>query len=434
VSENFEAIRGALSMIGVANKTATASNVVPTAKTRGALDYLVSSTLDDLMNPALDVREISESLFNWSGSPKATKSVMKAFGDALQVPGKYSHAVELAAYVAALAPLLEPDRLARLFGAINEVSTAFAPARYTLQLANKLEWILKPYPEERREKLAYSLWVEAHTGRWWDLTAGVDVAAGGEAPEPLPEDELLTLFESMKLPWTPETAEQFARIPETDAIRDTLAAYNNALLRDKMVDPDTAVLASHIPWLKPMERPESPVGGLLETMRDIHNELQYELPKKPQTFSSLFPDIKLYGGTQFPFPNSVLLASGRLLVDNVSMEVVKDATQLADNRTYMGNCTWSYKGRMEKGEYVLFRLHNGGEIYNASMTLYKNRWAVGEVNARFNRGNVPNKVRDAFARFVAAVPEVKADNELTKNRENYQKIQDFKNRKYRYKI
>lgn len=434
MGDNLTAVQNALAFLGASNPTKKVSNAVPTAKTRAALDLLAGSTPEQLTIDRIDLRQLTEDLFNWGETPKASKTLMRGLSTALNTPDKYSHAVELTAYIAALAPLLEPDRLTRLFTAINEVETAYAPSRYTMQLSRRLSQLFSRYPQERIEKLAYSLWVEAHKGRWWDLTAGAQPVAVDEQETKITGKELLDRYTSGNIAWTPNIAKLFKQIPENDLVRETLEQYNNDLLREKAVDPDIALLASYITWLTPDERPESPVGSLIDTLNTIVQELEYKLPEKPKKFSELFPDIKLYGGAQFPFPNSIMFTEGKELVPGVRLEVVNNATQLADNRTYMGNCTWSYKNRMEKGEYVLYRVHNNDEIYNGSLILNKDRWRLGELNSRFNRGQVPNNIRTAFERFIAALPPVKVDNELTANKEQFQKLKNLQARKYRYRI
>lgn len=435
MTENLTAVRNALSFLGSTSAVKTASNVVPTSKTRSALDLLASSSSDQLRDHEINLRELSNDLFNWSGKARSNKNVMRALNTALQTEGKYSHAVEITAYVAALAPFLEADRLARIFGAMNEVSTAFAPAKYTLQLSRKIGWLLERYPEERREKLAYSLWVEAHQGRWWDITAG-RAPAGAVDAEPVEFESLIESFMEFKLPWTPANAEHFSQIAEDDRIREALKKYNDFLMKEKIMDPDVALYASMLPWLSPSERPESPVGSLLDTIKEIVDTVDYDLPEKPKKFADLFPDIKLYGGNEFPFPYSVLDTDSRNLIPNVRMELVRNATVLADNRTYMGNCTWSYKNRMEKGEYALYRLHHDGEIYNAAMTLNGNakRWSMGEINSRFNRGQVPHKVAEAFKGFVNKMPQVTADTDYLKDKERQDKLEKLKTHKYKFKI
>jgi len=441
MSVQLDAIRGALNLLGTqAPDTATAkkSNAVPTALTRAALELLAASNPEKLLATQADMKKISSDLFDWSGSPKSTKMVMRGLITALNTKDKYSQAVELTAYIAALAPLLEPDRLARMFTAINEVETAYAPAKYTIQLSHKLKRLLGRYPEERREKLAYSLWVQAHTGRWWDLTAGQpnpDAAQADAANDnQMTLTELLTLFEERHLPWTPATAARISQIKKTDVVLETLASYNSDLIHEKIVDPDTAVLSSHIPWLEPLQRPESPIGSLLDTLDDIITTIEYDMPEKPKSFADLFPDINLYGNTNFPFPTSILMTDGKQLTPAARLEVVQNATTLADNRTFMGNCTWSYKSRMESGNYVLYRIHHNGEIYNGSLVLNGNKWRLGELNSRFNRSQVPTPIREAFNKFITVLPAPTTDNELTRRKEAHEKVKAFRNVKYRYKL
>lgn len=445
-----KAISSALTLLAEARKTenpngenSSASDVktgvLPTAKTRSALDLLTNSSLDYLLSNEVNLRELAQNLFNWSETPKATKNVMRELNVALQTPEKYAHAIELTAYIVALVPLLEPDRLARLFNAIKEVDTCYAPARYTLQLSSKLSQLLNKYPEDRREKLAYSLWVEAHQGRWWDLTAGetnqpVAPAVNEVEVEEISDEDFIKLFMERNLVWSTHIAAQARKIAYDVRIVETLDGYNNDLLDGKHVDPDLAVIASNISWLEPLQRPESPIGHFVDTLLNLVNQLDYVLPEKPKTFSEMFPNIRMYGGATFPFPNSILSQNGRVLNNSIRLELVSNATALADNRTEMGNCTYSYKGRMEKGEYVLFRVHSGGHVYNGSLILTGNerRWRLGELNSRFNRGNVPANVRATFEEFIRTLPPVAVDNEILKQIEQYKQMQRIKTHKYKY--
>jgi hypothetical protein len=442
MSDSLFAIRNALSLVGVEqNKEVKSANLLPTAKARAAIDLLANSSPEKMIEHQVNLRDVAAGLFNWSGQTRTTKNVIRALNTALTTEGKYHHAVELAAYIAALAPLLEPDRLARLFTAMNEVETAYAPARYTLQLSHKLGKILSSFNDERREKLAYSLWVESHKGRWWDLTTGIVNPQLEDADnfvfaenELLPEKDLIEAFSKFSLTFNPANVHQISRLKENNDIREALTNYNNALLKGKVVDPDIALLASHIKWLEIDERPESPVGSLIDNLITLKNEIEFDFPEKPKSFSALFPNITFYGGANFPFPNSILSTDGKDLANVAKLEVVKTATDLAANRTYMGNCTWSYKNRMEDGKYVLYRVHRNGEIYNGSLTLVNNRWRLGEINSRFNRGAVPADIRAAFSKFIDGLPAMQADNEMTKSIENYNRLKAYKQKKYRYSI
>lgn len=438
MSVQFDAVKGALSLLGKGttedNKNSAA---VPTARTRAALDLLASSTPESLIAKEVDLRQLTRDLFDWSDKPRATKNLMRAVAEALNTPNKYSHAVELTAYLVALAPALEPDRLVRIYGALAEVNTAYAPAKYTLQLSHKLSRLLRPFPEERQEKLAYSLWIQAHKGRWWDLTSGGrdDAVAVDEAPVQETDAELIAKLREFELPWSPAVAVRFRDMPKNPLILEILEDYNSAYLKEKVLDPDIALISSSIPWLTPTQRTESPVGSLLDTLDSIVKAIDYTFPEKPKTFSELFPDIRLYDNTRFPFPDSILRQEGKMIdANSARLEVVRDSVILAENRDYMGNCTWSYKSRMEKGEYVLFRIHKGGEVYNGSMMIRSGRWGLGELNSRFNRGNVPTGLRNAFSAFIGTLPAPVPDNNVTKQVEANKKLAALHNRKYKYRV
>lgn len=412
VSQNTLAVKAAMSLLGAGSKTDRTVQVVPTAKTRAALDYLAGSSLEELTSQNVNLREVASDLFNWHESgPKATKTVIRALNEALTVPGKYAHAVELVGFLAAAAPHLEPDRIARLFTVVTEVDTAFAPTRYTLQFHARIGKVFNRYSSERAEKLFRSLWVQSHTGRWWDLTAGRLPDVGEIEPVDIDltnMDAVVKGYVEGSVPWSPVVADVFRTIPETyqEPILNFLRAYRHDWSLDKPMDPDIALLASYIPWLESDERLESPVSGLLDLLIQYTELIEgFTFPDKPKQFTDLFPNILLYEANVFPFFPSVLKYEKHILTTDSYMEIVQNTHQLQENRDYMGNCTWSYKNRMEKGEYVLFRIHHKGAVYNASMTLnrQRNTWNVGEVNSRHNRGNVPANIRSAFEALVKEI-------------------------------
>jgi len=431
MSTKADAIRGALSILG--NKTGNTATV-RTAGAKSALDLLADSTLAELIEDQVNLREVAVKLFNWGPEPKATKNVIRALNTALNTPEKYSHAVELTGYLSALSPLLQPDRLVRLFSLVNEVETAFAPNRYTLQLSHKMSRLLSSYSEDRREKLAHSLWVEAHQGRWWDLTAGDGMFANQDQPAALKPTEAKKLFINRTLAWSPDAAAKLSTFARDKEIIEALDEYNDDLAREKPADPDTAVLASNLSWLNPTERPESPIGSLLDTVQELVTELDYELPEKPKKFSELFPNVRMYGGKQFPFTSSVYMRDNVVLVPGVIASIVQDSIRLAENGKYMGNCTWSYKKRMESGSYVLYRITaQNGDIYNGAMTLSGDKWNVSEINSRFNRGQVPQDVRTAFSAFVKAMPPVDQRERETRT-EMYKKLGRMAEKDYQYAV
>lgn len=438
------AVLNAMSLLGSkdkqgVNQPARQANI-PTAKTRNALELLFRSTVDDLRDNQVNMREVASDLFNWSGTAnKATKTVARALTAALNTPGKYAHAVELTSFVAAMAPLLEPDRLARLFGAVNETEAVYAPNMYTLQLSQQISQVFTRYPEQTREKLAYTLWVAAHDGRWWDMTTGVTVINEGEVEQvqdTRSNKELVRDYIKSSVTWTPDIAERFKALPYNEDVLGFIRKYNALYLRGKVLDPDVALLSAYVPWIPLEDRTESPVGILLRELMNIVDTVEdFTLPDRPRTFKNLFPDIRLVVGNGFPFPQEVMATNGHTLTPGCTMEVVSTPAALMDNKDYMGNCTWSYKGRMEEGKYVLYRIHDKGkgEIYNASMIISMSgdrvTWRVGEINSRYNRANVPTVVRDAFSEFTKQVP--------TPSKNYLDAIMDSKSqkaRKMRYKL
>lgn len=442
------AVLGAMSLLGrkpEGNAVKTTSSI-PTARTRSALELLFRSSVDDLRTNQVNIREVASDLFNWNGNTnKATKTVMRALTNALNTPDKYAHAVELTSFVAAMAPMLEPDRLARLFGALDKVDTVYAPNVYTLQLSHQLAELFNRYPEQVRERLAFDLWVTAHEGRWWDLTSGVTIVdraaeEGIEAEETRSPKQLVKDFIKGDVTWSKTIAEKFQKLPYNEDIIGFMRDYNVEYAQGKVLDPDIGLISSYIPWIPLEDRTESPISILLrELMSNLRRIEGFELPDKPKTFKSMFPDIRLIIGDGFPFTPQIMSTNGIMLMNGVRLEVVSTPAALMENRTYMGNCTWSYKHRMEKCEYVLYRIHDTRQghdtIYNASMTIQTNRaniqsWSLGEINSRHNRGQVPTDVRQAFTEFVKAVPVPEARyRELVRDAR-----QNGEGRKLRYKL
>lgn len=401
-TETSLGVNSVLDFLGKTPTTgAPTSTVLPTSKTRSMLNLLSGNTVETLLEKQVNLRTVAEGLFNWSGKNRASKNVIRALNEALNTPGKYHQAVELCGYLAAWSPLMEPDRIARMFKLVDKTDTAFAPAKYTLQLHQKLTKVFKGFNAERQEKLASSLWLQAHTGRWWDLTAG----QGFEIPAANNEGtvnvrEITKLFVAGDLPFSARIAPVLPKVRKTESVREMVADYTLQLDKGKVVDPDIALISSYFPWLEISERPESPIGSLVDTLITVVEQTEWKFPEKPQKFSDLFPNVRFYGADGFPFADNVYLTDG-YSSNEIQFELVKTAASLAENRTYMGNCTWSYKNRMEAGTYVLYRLHYKGHIYNASMvTNNRKGFSVSEVNSRHNRGNVPQAVRDLFNTFV----------------------------------
>lgn len=435
-SEQTQAVKNALTLLGRSTREKKTSAELPTAKSRKALDYLKNVSPDEVINAKdLNIRELTTNLFNWSGVNKTNKPLMKALADNLRRPEKYQQTVELTAFAVALAPFFEPDRLTTLYSTLENVNTVFAPATYTLQLSHKLARIFSEYSEERGIKIARSLWEQSHSGRWWELSA-----EGEATPFPTPDnyslDELINEYVGdQSLLFHPAYAAQLADAPVEDKrILEALEKYNDAFLDGQAMNPDFALYSSYIPWLPLNKRTESPVESLIVSILHAIEGIDYTFPAKPKKFSDLFPSIAfvLKNSNGFPFGSDIMNTNGKELIPGVVLEVVSNVGTLNENRNYMGNCTWSYKDRMERGSYVLWRIHDGNHIYNASMT-YDPRgdtWSFDQINSRFNRRGVPENISKAFRKMVddgfsTTIPVLKARAEHRGATKQYQLKLDF---------
>lgn len=448
-----------------------ATHMLPSARVRAALERLVQyGTVEELDRHSPDMKALAADLFDWSPdqkSTKATKSVAKALGTLLLARdangvSRYPHAVEMVSFAAAAAPLLEPDRLLRLLASAENVETAFAPQRYTMQLASALKTVFGRYPDQRREQLLISLWQQSHAGRWWDITSGIVTVRTGLARRRRDPDEeaqerreaaeaqlrtllageaentaegrdlLVSAMLEGQVPFSDTAARLVGDLPETPELRAKLVGFAEIMNGGESVDPDIAVLASHIGWLRPAERPETPVTWLVKTLiRVITPDPETgvvaleSLPDKPKEFRELFPQVSLSG---FPFPNAIQSLHHKRLDgvqgEPVVIELVHNAAELAENRDYMGNCTWSYKAQMEAGTYALLKLWRGDSCYNAALLYNGGGWRPGEINSRFNAGGVPDDIRAATATLAARLPAMPV---TVADREKH----DLRNIKYR---
>lgn len=407
------------------------NTVLPTARTRNAISMLARSTPQEIAEKEIPLRPLLQDLFNWDGKNHVNKPLIRVFQEALHTPGKYPHTVELTAFLAALAPLLEADQLARLYSLVHTVDSAFAPAKYTLNLHNRLKAVFSGYPQQRIEQLAASLWEQSHAGRWWNLTAGID-AAGEEMhavqyDEKSAEDIFSDIRESFyglsasarrqqeaALDWNPQYHEVFAASPMNREIALLSEEYRDSLLRGDFVHPDIAVYLSALPWLAPDQRPESPVGGLLKYLLLIlkHTENR-KAPKKPRAFSDLFPAIYLQAGAlnAYPMPPQMRrLADGSFA--GYSVRIIRSKAELAENAKFMQNCTLSYDDRLRVGKVVLLEASkNGDDHHNISLNLEGDgTWRLGEVNTRFNRSSdVDSALREELRRQLSSVTPESSD-------------------------
>lgn len=442
------AINNALKLLGRApvgeNKGTTP--VLPTGRTRKALDLLENSTPQKLQDDRVAIKPLLQDLFNWKGGNKVNKPLIRAFGEALNKPGKYPQTVELTAFLAAMAPMLEADQLARMYTVVDKVETAFAPAKYTLQLYNMLNKVFGDFSPERRERLSFSLWEESHQGRWWNLTTGLNMEPN------LPENDLQAItseeiFDSIKkvfyenrsrdlfngenlVDWNPTYQNIFSQTPMSSEIAELSEDYSEKLKAGENVHPDIAVYLSSLPWLAPYQRPESPVGGLLKFLNHVLESIGDDVPKpkKPRTFSELFPNVYLQEGAydKYPiYPHLEILDGKEIGKHRIS--VIKNRVALTENAQYMGNCTASYEGRIKKGKQTMLFSDDGEKQHNILVIMRENgSWALGEVNTRYNRGDNDPQLYQAMQKYVSEMPP--ADDKYM----NYLAFMESDNKSFRY--
>lgn len=420
-SNNTQLLQQAMKMLNRSSEISATTELTPAGKCRNALELLANSTPENISETLPEnMREFTEHIFDWDTSPgeqsKVTRPLIRLVSEILKTSGKYHQAVEGIAFAAAAAPLLDPNSVVELVKESITVDTAFAPERYTLQFSTALQKALGRYNNARRLKLLQSFWKEMHQGRWWDMTAGIRVqnVAGQVEEANVSQQELVPRFLAGNLPYTTKIMKDFTKLSEDARIVQFLEEYLAKFNAGVLVDPDITVFASGLAWLPVNKRPESPGATLVRSLvkwREIAEEhLQDKkvssYPKKPTSFTELFPDIRLVDGDMFPLPLCMYKIDGMQLPQtNHILRLVKNSPELAQNRDYMGNCTWSYRGRMQDGKYALFQILDAGTgkiLYNAAgVSAAGGSWKPGEINSRYNRGNVPHNVRESFKNVVS---------------------------------
>ena len=85
-------------------------------------------------------------------------------------------------------------------------------------------------------------------------------------------------------------------------------------------------------------------------------------------------------------------------------QVCWNADLLKRNANHMGNCTFSYLSRCQQGTTAILRVAYAGTDYNVAVNIAQNGYTLGEINSRFNAGNVPTEVSDAANILVQHLP------------------------------
>lgn len=405
------------------NKKKDEFSVMPTAKTRRALDFLISSTPKDLEDVSL--RDFLQDLFNWDGKNRVNKPLIRAFKDSVIDFQHYPQLVELAGYLTAMSPFLEADHLAQMMELSHTTNTAFAPTVYTMQFHTNFKNAFQGLSQTRIQKIGLSLWEESHNGRWWNMTSGVNnIQENQRSIKPEKIFRSLKKYEDNtameNIIWSPENQANFKAYMKNNLDKD-IAVLSEKFRRDLMmglaVTPDIAIFLSAIDWLAPNQRPESPINSLLKNLVNIrNNDKTFVMPKKPNTIKDLFPNLLLTtnNGFDFPFdPNIIHIFNDGAFnhcfgKENVKVNLITSKTQLAKNANYMGNCTLTYQKNMEDGKYALFFADTGDEKYNFSLVLNNRdlKWHFGEINSRYNAGRVPTEIRQRVTQTIAQIPTI----------------------------
>jgi hypothetical protein len=416
----------------------SAGILLPTAAARRFIDALVDAGTPERVNERYaNLKEPLRDVLNWSNPKfsKATKAVARAVGSVLVGTDEngvstFAQGVELVSFLSMIAPLLEPDRIARIAEHASKTTSAFGPTLYPIGPFGQLRLMLDSYSEVRREELLISLWDSVHDGRWWNHTVGdrkvrrdgtraikrrrkVDEeerqAIAGQLRAIMGQEGVCTLdlltraIQARTLSFSQDAAELMMRIPEPD--KKTKREFLEALAGSD--DEDHRVLASYIPFLKPGDRPESPVStmiALLLTVRGGPAEIDLSaMPKDPDDWSALYPHASL---VPFPYDKVFSDIHGQRMpgLPGADIFIIPNADELKKNGEFMGNCTFSYRDRCEQGSHVIGRCTYAGIEYNFSIRRQtQTHWAVGEVNSRFNHGNVPPEVRESVDRLINGV-------------------------------
>lgn len=403
VAKNALSIRSASQLLAKSvpqKEGQTTQQVLPTARARAAIDYLAGMNPEALSLGQVNLKPIVNDLFNWTGTPKGTRTVLRALMQAINTPGKYPQAVELTAFLSSLAGVLEADVLARMFTLINTAENAYAPNRYLIQRSGRMKAFADQFSPERKERILSSMWTEVHRGRWWDISSG-DAQHHWNIPEDdeTPVEERLNQFRDGSLTLTKEHIKFLNEYPQRQVIQEYVDAHNLSMAQGKTIEPDIPVLISFIQDLAPLDRAEIPFEILLDRLDEVYETFDtLRRPHRPDTFLDLFPALALYGDAEvFNYPREVLRTHRQKVQVNaelIELILIENSASLGENRTFMGNCTWGLQSRMKAGTCILYRIEYKDGYYNIAFNLRENAWTLQEVNSRFNRGNVPDEIRE----------------------------------------
>lgn len=412
-------------------------NEVPTALFRTAIETLAGhKTYEAFEATKPNLRALLRDALNWSGHGRATKVVNRAITQAMTGTDKTGHstypqALEMLSFLAVCAPMLEPDRLARIAQLVTETPNAYAPIIFPTVVSTQLQTLLRNFPDHRKEQLLASLWTEAHEGRWWESQeVWIETPTAprrrrrqrNEEQESISAAQVESLLAGHRSATVQLVSAAFATNTlhyseqATDAIANVpvASAKDRAALRDarNYTDPDTPVLLSYIKSSYPTDRPASPIPEMVKQLvKYLGDEYGKDepFPEKPESWYELHPAASLE-----PFPVSKreleVLAECLKQPDAQSLRltgyIIKHSAQLRANADFMGNCTFSYRDSCESGTLLMGYITDAINHYNFSISTRGpegQRYSLREVNSRFNGGAVPEEVRNVLDGYVTAL-------------------------------
>lgn len=429
---NAQAIYQALAFLGrpANNGEAPSQHTqVPTAVARRAIEGFSSFGDYDAYNATWpNLKAMLTDALNWHGEPRATKAVTKALTRAMNADldghTTYAAAIEMISFLSLCAPLVEPDRLARIAERAAHTRNAYRPMRFLVKPAAQLKAALEPYTEARREQLLISLWDLSHDGHWWrHTTGGQDALANRQrerrlvtaAERRVIAQQMAELVGTGNVPTVESLTEAFrARcLTQSTAVRDAIATMRMANRHERLAlasfatDPDADVrsLLSCVRELQPDERPESPIETMIDMLARAREDMtDVAAAERPETWSDLYPEESTQS---FPM-GAALRRAFKDWVPFPGAEVflIKNAAALRRNGDHMGNCTYTYVKYCQDGRTFIGYMVTAEGDYNFAIDAHGDgTYSVGEINSRFNRGHVPEHVSAAIQQHIATIVE-----------------------------
>ncbi len=419
--DSTDAVSRAYSLLGEILKDSGGGDIYATAGVRDGLNTLIDAgDIDSLMAQRLDLKKLIRSIFNWAprANPKATGTVVKACANAMmskddQENSLYPHAVEMISYAAAIAPLLEPDRVAAVITEVANTKTAYAPILYTATTTATLKRLISHYPIKRQEQLLVSLWQTSHDGRWWNATAKPSgrkwkknrteaiadwVDGGEEGVTGVTDHTLFQQYLASELGYSEHARTRLANMKLSKTQVEQIRRVNHT-----SGDPDVNLLTSAFHGLEPSQRSENPIPLMLETLeiKLAGESVKTHLPAKPNAWAELYPESSLEA---YPIPKELLAWDDCTLpgLEAATIKVLRNESELRGNADYMGNCTAGWDSRSKNGKDFITLVRMDTFAINVEFRYANGNWTLGQVETRVlaRQGPVPIEINQALNRLV----------------------------------